>query len=68
MGKPNLLEENHISGLASLQVQAKEAQEQAQTVIFIAIDGKAIGFIAVADPKKPYQRLNLRIRFRSHLS
>lgn len=52
VGKANLLEENHITGIASLQAQAKEAQEQAQTVIFIAIDGKAIGFIAVADPIK----------------
>jgi Cu+-exporting ATPase len=46
------MEENHITGIASLQSQAKEAQEQAQTTIFVAIDGKAIGFIAVADPIK----------------
>ena len=52
VGKANLLEENHIAGIASLQAQAKEAQEQAQTAIFVAIDGKAIGFIAVADPIK----------------
>lgn len=52
VGKPNLLEENHITGIASLRAQAKEAQEQAQTAIFVAIDGKAIGFIVVADPIK----------------
>lgn len=52
VGKPNLLEENHITGITSLQAQAKEAQEQAQTAIFVAIDGKAIGFIVVADPIK----------------
>ncbi|MCE5294963.1 MAG: copper-translocating P-type ATPase [Chlamydiales bacterium] len=52
IGKASLLEENHIIGVASLQAQAKEAQEQAQTAIFVAIDGKAIGFIAVADPIK----------------
>lgn len=52
VGKPNLLEESHIAGITSLQAQAKEAQEQAQTVIFVAIDGKAIGFIVVADPIK----------------
>jgi P-type Cu+ transporter len=52
VGKPNLMEENHITGIASLQAQAKEAQEQAQTAIFVAIDGKAIGFIVVADPIK----------------
>lgn len=52
VGKPNLMEENHITGITSLQAQAKEAQEQDQTAIFIAIDGKAIGFIVVADPIK----------------
>ncbi len=53
VGKIKLMEENHISGIVSLQAQAKEAQEQAQTAIFVAIDGKAVGFIAVADPIKP---------------
>lgn len=52
VGKPKLMEENHITGIASLQAQAKEAQEQAQTAIFVAIDGKAMGFIVVADPIK----------------
>ena len=52
VGKPSLLEEQQISDLASLQAQAKAAQEQAQTVIFVAIDGKASGFIVVADPLK----------------
>lgn len=36
----------------ALQVQAKEAQEQAQTTIFVSIDNKEVGFIAVADPIK----------------
>lgn len=52
VGKPNLMEENHITGIASLQAQAKEVQEQAQTAIYVAIDGKAVGFIVVADPIK----------------
>jgi Cu+-exporting ATPase len=52
VGKPSLMEENHIAGIASLQSQAKEAQEQAQTAVFVAIDGTVIGFIAVADPIK----------------
>lgn len=52
VGKANLMEENHITGIASLLAQAKEAQEQAQTVIFVALDGKVFGFIAVADPIK----------------
>lgn len=51
-GKASLLEENHIIDMANLQAQAQEVQEQAQTIIFVALDGKAIGFIAVADPIK----------------
>ncbi len=46
VGKANLVDEKH------LEAQAKEAQEQAQTVIFVAVEGKTVGFIAVADPIK----------------
>lgn len=52
VGKPNLLLENNIKDIAGLQAQAQEAQEQAQTAIFVAIDGQAAGFIVVADPIK----------------
>ncbi len=52
VGKANFMEENHVSGVEHLQDRAKEVQEQAQTVIFVAVEGKTIGFIAVADPIK----------------
>lgn len=52
VGQTKFMEENRVAGMASLQVQAKEAQEKAQTVIYVAVEGKAIGFIAVADPIK----------------
>lgn len=52
VGKPNLMKENSIRGIESLETQAQEAQEQVQTTIFVAIDREAIGFIAVADPIK----------------
>lgn len=52
VGKPSLLQENNIRGIASLQAQAKDSQEKAQTAIFVAIDGQAAGFIVVADPIK----------------
>lgn len=51
-GTPKLMEENHITEIAQLRIEANEAQEQAQTVIFVAVDGIAVGFIAVADPIK----------------
>jgi Cu+-exporting ATPase len=47
VGKPKLM-----SGTDHFQAQAKKAQEEAQTVIFVAIDGKTAGFIAVSDPIK----------------
>ena len=52
VGQQNLLEENHIKGVDGFQKQAKELQEQAQTVIFVAIDEQAAGVIAVSDPIK----------------
>jgi len=47
VGQPNLM---HVS--QKLQEQAKSLQELAQTVIFVAVEGAAIGFMAVADPIK----------------
>ena len=52
VGNANLLEENSITGIEALQAQANEAQAQAETAIFVALEGKAIGFIAIADPIK----------------
>lgn len=51
VGKHNFIEDNHMRTISML-THAKEAQEQAQTVIFVAVDGQVIGFIAVADPIK----------------
>jgi len=52
IGKADLMEENNITGIENLQAQVKDAQELAQTVIFIAVNGQVVGHIAVADPIK----------------
>ena len=52
IGKPAFLREHSITGLDPLITEAAPLQAQAQTVIFIAIAGKAAGFIAVADAIK----------------
>lgn len=52
VGKPNFLQERKINGIAPLQLQAQELQKQAQTVVYVAIDGQAAGLIAVSDPIK----------------
>lgn len=52
VGKPNFLQERKINGVAPLQQQAQELQKQAQTVMFVAIDGQTVGLITVSDPIK----------------
>jgi len=38
---------------AALTAKAQEGRSQGQTVMFVAVDGKAAGLIGVADPVKP---------------
>lgn len=49
VGNTDFMKENHISGFESLQ---NLTQEISQTVIFIARDQTAIGFMAISDPIK----------------
>lgn len=53
VGKFNLQKEKGINDTADLELQAKKAQQQAQSTIFVAVEGQVIGFIAVSDPIKP---------------
>lgn len=52
IGKPDFLRNEKISGLESLQASAVKLQEDGKTAMFIAIDGKPAGILAVADPIK----------------
>jgi P-type Cu+ transporter len=52
VGKPALLRDEKITEFASLEVTAVELQQQGKTVVFVAIDGRAAGLIAVADSIK----------------
>ena len=52
VGKAKFMKDNHIAEIENLQDQAIKAEELAQTVIFVAIDGKAVGFISISDPIK----------------
>lgn len=52
IGKSSLLEERQVNGTAILLQKAQELQMQAQTVMFVAIDGQAAGLITVSDPIK----------------
>lgn len=52
IGKLSFLERQSIQGDEKLQEQAQELQEQAQTVLFLAIDQQLVGLITVSDPIK----------------
>jgi Cu+-exporting ATPase len=52
IGKPDFLRNEKISGLESLEATAVKLQEDGKTAMFVAIDGKPAGILAVADPIK----------------
>jgi Cu+-exporting ATPase len=52
IGKPDFLRNEKITGLESLEALAVKFQEAGKTAMFVAIDGKPAGILAVADPIK----------------
>ncbi len=52
VGKPDFLRNEKITGLEPLQASAVKLQEDGKTAMFVAIDGKPAGILAVADPIK----------------
>jgi Cu+-exporting ATPase len=52
VGKPGFLRNEKITDLEPLEASAVKLQEEGKTAIFVAIDGKASGILAVADPIK----------------
>lgn len=52
IGKPDFLRNEKVSGLEQLEASAAKLQEEGKTAMYIAIDGKPAGVLAVADPIK----------------
>ncbi len=52
IGKPDFLRNEKIDGLEPLETSAVKLQEEGKTAVFVAIDGKPAGILAVADPIK----------------
>jgi len=52
VGKPDFLRNEKITGLEPLEAAAAKLQEEGRTAMFVAIDGKPAGILAVADPIK----------------
>ena len=52
IGKPLFLRNERITGMEALETSAETLQAAGKTVVFVAIDGKPAGILAVADPIK----------------
>ena len=52
VGKPELLRNEKITGLGPLEASAVTLQEEGKTAMYVAVDGKPAGILAVADPIK----------------
>ena len=52
VGKPDFLRSQRIIGLETLEASAAKLQEEGKTAMFVAIDGKPAGILAVSDPIK----------------
>lgn len=52
VGKLAFLQQRGTTDAATLESRAAQLQSEGNTVIFVAIDGKAAGILAVADPVK----------------
>jgi P-type Cu+ transporter len=60
VGQVRFLEAKSVTGLEPLAAAAEAAQRLGQTAIFTAVDGRAAGFITVADPIKESSRTALQ--------
>ena len=52
VGKPKFLQDQGVHEIQTLAKRAADLQAQGNGVIFVAVDGRAAGIIAVADPIK----------------
>ena len=52
VGKPDFLRSNDVADVESLSNDAERLQNEGRTVMFVAIDGRFAGLLAVSDPIK----------------
>ncbi len=60
VGKEKFLADSGITLSNELRKQADRLQEQAQTTVWVAVDGQALGVLGIADPIKPTTRPAIR--------
>jgi Cu+-exporting ATPase len=56
IGKPDLLKSEKVSGIEPLETSALKLREEGKTVVFVAVDGKPAGILAVSDQIKSTTR------------
>ncbi len=59
-GKEKFLTDSGVRVSEKLRREADHLQEQAQTTVWIAADGQAVGVLGIADPIKPTTRTAIR--------
>jgi len=60
VGKEKFLADSGVTFSNELKGQADRLQAQAQTTVWIALDGQAVGILGIADPIKPTTRKAIR--------
>jgi Cu+-exporting ATPase len=60
VGKEKFLADSDVTLSSELRRQADRLQEQAQTTVWIALNGHAAGVLGIADPIKPTTRTAIR--------
>jgi len=60
IGKEKFLTESNVTISDELKTEAHRLQENAETTVWLAVDGKAVGILGIADPIKPTTKEAIR--------
>jgi Cu+-exporting ATPase len=60
VGKEKFLTDFNVTISEELKKEAHRLQENAQTTVWLAVDGKAVGILGIADPIKPTTKKAIR--------
>jgi P-type Cu+ transporter len=60
IGKEKFLAESNVTIADELKREAHRLQEKAETTVWLAVDGKAVGILGIADPIKPTTKKAIR--------
>jgi len=67
IGKEKFLTESKVTISEELKNEARRLQVKAQTTVWLAVDGKAVGILGIADPIKETTKLAIRQLHDMHL-